>query len=93
MAPKKTAEQRARQSPARDLEENEFDIGDEDFNPPLNQRGCEINPTFDPIVGPPTSKDKGPATPSALETVETSTTAQDNCILTSTTRRAASAAF
>jgi hypothetical protein len=82
MAPKRKAEQRARQSPARDPEENESDLGDnEKFNPPLNSRGAEINPTFDPIVGPPISKDKGPVTPSELGLADTFATARDNYIL------------
>ena len=79
MAPKKTAEQRARLS--RDPEGNESgQSDDEGFNPPLNQRGAEINPTFDPIVGPPTGKEKGPATPLEQGPAETSATARENFI-------------
>ena len=38
MATKKTAKQRARHSPARDPEEDESDLGDnEDFNPRLTR--------------------------------------------------------
>jgi hypothetical protein len=88
MAPKKSAKQRARQSPARDPEENESEQGDDEgFNPPLNQRGAEISPTFDPIVGPPTSKDIGPATPSAPDAAKTSTSARDIFIFEKQTRQ------
>ena len=85
MAPKKSAEQRARQSPRRDPEESGSEH--EEFNPPLNQRGAEINPTYDPIVGPPASKDKGPATPSAPSNAGSSASARDAYIFENQARQ------
>ncbi len=88
MAPKKTSELSARQSPRRDPEENESKLGDDEgFNPPLNHRGAEINPTFDPIVGPPTGKEKGTATPSAPRTARTFAAARDVYILENQARQ------
>jgi hypothetical protein len=76
MAPKKTAEQRARQSPIRSPEIEESS-DDEENNPPLNQQG--VNPTFDRVICPPT-KDKSPASTSTRAD-DSSTSSRDDFIL------------
>ena len=81
MAPKKTAEPRTRQSPARVPEEKESSDSDEEFVPSLNQLGAE-NPTFDAVIGPPARRGKSPATASASEApTGSSTSDRDNFIL------------
>ena len=60
MAPKKTIAEhlRARLSPARKDPEEGTSNEEESFAPPLNQQGATVNPVFDPVVGPPSGKDK-----------------------------------
>ena len=81
MAPKKTVEQRVRRSSIRDSEEEESNKSgeEEEFDPPLNQEG--LNPTFDPVVGPPTSKDNSSASASAQEAADNSISDRDVFIL------------
>ena len=81
MAPKRSAEQRVRRSSIRDLEEEESNKSEEEeeFDPPLNQEG--LNPTFDPVVGPQTSKDNSSASASAQEVADISISDRDVFIL------------
>ena len=59
MAPKKTIAEhlRARLSPARKDPEEGTSNEEEEFSPPLNQQGA-TNPVFDPVIGPPSGKEK-----------------------------------
>ena len=59
MAPKKTIAEhlRARLSPARKDPEEGTSNEEEKFSPPLNQQGA-TNPVFDPVIGPPSGKEK-----------------------------------
>ena len=81
MAPKRSAEQRVRRSSIRDPEEKETNNSEEEeeFDPPLNQEG--LNPTFDPVVGPPVSKDNSSASVSAQEAADNSISERDVFIL------------
>ncbi len=95
MAPKRSAEQRVRRSSIRDPEEKESNNceEEEEFDPPLNQEG--LNPTFDPVVGPPANKDNSSASASAQEDADNFISERDVYILVKagTSRSAASAAF
>ncbi len=59
MTPKKSIAYhlRARLSHARKDPEEEHSNEEEELIPPLNQLGA-TNPVFDPIVGPPSGKEK-----------------------------------
>jgi hypothetical protein len=65
MAPNKsiTDHLRARLSPARKDPEEKHSNEEEELAPPLNKLGA-TNPVFDPIVGPPSGKEKGLASAS-----------------------------
>jgi hypothetical protein len=81
MAPKRSVEQRVRRSSIRDPEEKESNNNEEEeeFDPPLNQGG--LNPTFDPVVGPPASKDISSASASAQGVAYSSISERDVFIL------------
>ena len=66
MAPKKSIPNhlRARLSPVRKDPEEEHSNEEEKLVPPLNPLGA-TNPVFDPIIGPPSGKEKSIASASS----------------------------